>query len=79
MTKLKSDTSEKVTDVLVAANARESNWRQCLRESNRLRLEKLENEAQANTELFNKIMNKWTKAKTEVTPRELTEDLTEQQ
>ncbi|XP_060785447.1 dynein regulatory complex protein 1 [Neoarius graeffei] len=79
MTKLKADGTELVTNILVAADARESKRREELREANRLRLEKLENAAKSSTEKFNEIMNKWTEAKTKAIHQELRDDLRKQQ
>ncbi|XP_053090520.1 dynein regulatory complex protein 1 [Pangasianodon hypophthalmus] len=79
MSKLKAEGTELLTNILVAADARESKRREELREANRLRLEKLENEAKSSTEKFNKIMNKWTEAKSKVVHQELRDDLRKQQ
>ncbi|XP_058247237.1 dynein regulatory complex protein 1 isoform X1 [Hemibagrus wyckioides] len=79
MTKLKADGTELVTNILVAADARELKRREELREANRLRLEKLENEVKSSTEKFNKIMNKWTEAKTKKIHQQLRDDLRQQQ
>lgn len=43
------------------------------------RLEKLENETKSSTEKFNKLMSKWTEAKTKVIHQELRDDLRKQQ
>ncbi|KAK3543638.1 hypothetical protein QTP70_025991 [Hemibagrus guttatus] len=43
------------------------------------RLEKLENEVKSSTEKFNKIMNKWTEAKTKKIHQELRDELRQQQ
>ncbi|XP_058249699.1 dynein regulatory complex protein 1-like [Hemibagrus wyckioides] len=79
MTKLKADGTELVTNILVAADARELKRREKLREANRLRLEKLENEVKSSTEKFNKIMNKLTEAKTMNIPQKLKDELRRQQ
>ncbi|KAK3569517.1 hypothetical protein QTP86_034347 [Hemibagrus guttatus] len=79
MTKLKADGTELVTNILVAADARELKRREELREANRLRLEKLENEVKSSTEKFNKIMNKWTEAKTTKIHQTLRDNLRQQQ
>ncbi|MCJ8732323.1 hypothetical protein PDJAM_G00210080 [Pangasius djambal] len=79
MSKLKAEGTELMTNILVAADARESKRREELREANRLRLEKLENEAKSSTEKFDKIMSKWTEAKTKVIHQELRDDLRKQQ
>lgn len=49
------------------------------RKENRLRLEKLQKEAKSNAELFNNIMDKWTKAKPEVIHKKLRDNLKKQQ
>ncbi|XP_026998042.2 dynein regulatory complex protein 1-like isoform X2 [Tachysurus fulvidraco] len=79
MTKLKADGTELVTNILMVADEREITRREKLREANRLRLEKLENDAKSSTEKFSKIMNKWTEAKTKVIPENLRDDLRKQQ
>ncbi|KAK3569519.1 hypothetical protein QTP86_034350 [Hemibagrus guttatus] len=79
MAKLKADGTELVTNILVAADARELKRREELREANRLRLEKLENEVKSSTEKFNKIMNKWTEAKTTKIHQKLRDNLRQQQ
>ncbi|XP_060732023.1 dynein regulatory complex protein 1-like isoform X1 [Tachysurus vachellii] len=79
MAKLKADGTERVTNILVVADSKELKRREELREANRLRLEKLENEAKSSTEKFSKIMNKWTEAKTKVIHQELRDDLRKQQ
>ncbi|XP_053483644.1 dynein regulatory complex protein 1-like [Ictalurus furcatus] len=79
MNKLKADGTELVTNILVAVDARESKRREELREANRLRLEKLENESKSSTEKFSKLMNKWTEVKTKVIHQELRDDLRKQQ
>ncbi|XP_060732025.1 dynein regulatory complex protein 1-like [Tachysurus vachellii] len=79
MTKLKADGTELVTNILMAADEREITRREKLRKANRLRLEKLENDAKSSTEKFSKIMNKWTKAKTNVIPEKLRDEIRKQQ
>ncbi|KAM9486297.1 dynein regulatory complex protein 1 isoform 1-T1 [Clarias gariepinus] len=79
LAKLKADGTELVTNILVAADARESKRKEELREANRLRLEKLENEAKTSTEKFNNIINKWSEAKTKLIHQELRDDLRKQQ
>ncbi|KAF4088154.1 hypothetical protein AMELA_G00079870 [Ameiurus melas] len=79
MKKLKADSTELVMNILVEADARESKRRDKLREANRQRLEKLENEAKSSTEKFSEIMNKWTEAKTKANHQELGDNLRKQQ
>ncbi|KAF7709286.1 dynein regulatory complex protein 1 [Silurus meridionalis] len=79
MTKLKEESSELVNNILVAGDAKESKRRLEIREASRLRLEKLENEAKSSTERLEKIMNKWTEAKTKKFHQELRDDLNKQQ
>ncbi|KAF5903097.1 dynein regulatory complex protein 1-like, partial [Clarias magur] len=79
LAKLKADGTELVTNILVAADARKAKRREELREANRLRSEKLENEAKSSTEKFNKIINKWSEAKTKLIHQELRDDLRKQQ
>ncbi|XP_060786996.1 dynein regulatory complex protein 1-like [Neoarius graeffei] len=79
MTELKANGADMVTNLLVVADARESKRRAELRRVNRLKLEKLENEAKSGTEKFSKIMKKWTEAETKVIHQELRDDLRKQQ
>ncbi|XP_053485602.1 dynein regulatory complex protein 1-like isoform X2 [Ictalurus furcatus] len=79
MKKLKADSTELVMNILVEADARESKRREKLREANRLRLEKLEDEAKKSSEKFSEIINKWTEAKTKVNHQELGDNLRKQQ
>ncbi|KAM9486854.1 dynein regulatory complex protein 1-like [Clarias gariepinus] len=77
--KLKADGTELVTNVLVKCDARQMKRRVELRAANRLRVEKLENEAKSSTEKFNEIMSKWSEAETKVIHQELRDDLRKQQ
>ncbi|KAI7799695.1 Dynein regulatory complex protein 1 [Triplophysa rosa] len=79
MEKLKSDGLELVTNILVATDARESNRRTDEEEANRLRREKLENEARSSQEKYEEITHKWTEAKMKQTPLDLRDALNSQQ
>lgn len=79
MAKLKSDGLELVTNIQVAADARESDRRTELEEGHRLRREKLENEAKSSQEKFEEINRKWTDAKMKQTPLVLRDALSSQQ
>ncbi|XP_051527681.1 dynein regulatory complex protein 1 [Myxocyprinus asiaticus] len=76
LAKLKSDGLELVTNIQVAADARESNRRTEQEEAFRLRREKLENEAKSSQEKFEEINRKWTDAKI---PQDLRDVLNSQQ
>ncbi|XP_067240141.1 dynein regulatory complex protein 1 [Chanodichthys erythropterus] len=79
MAKLQSDGLELVTNVQVAADARESDRRTEQEEACRLRREKLENEAKSSQEKFEEITRKWTDAKMKQTPLDLRDALNSQQ
>ncbi|KAG1963759.1 dynein regulatory complex protein 1 [Pimephales promelas] len=79
LAKLKSDGLEKVTNIQVAADARESDRRKEHEEACRLRREKLENEAKSSQEKFEEITRKWTDAKMKQTPLHLRDALKNQQ
>ncbi|KAK7150871.1 hypothetical protein R3I93_011965 [Phoxinus phoxinus] len=79
MAKLKSDGLEMVTNIQVAADARESDRRKEQEEACRLRREILENEAKSSQEKFEEITRKWTDAKMKQTPLDLRDALNNQQ
>ncbi|XP_056619622.1 dynein regulatory complex protein 1 [Triplophysa dalaica] len=79
MEKLKTDGLELVTNILVATDARESKRRTDEEEANRLRREKLENEARSSQEKYEEITHKWTEAKMKQTPLDLRDALNSQQ
>ncbi|XP_038052211.1 dynein regulatory complex protein 1-like [Patiria miniata] len=78
LTKLESDGSELVTNVRVAADAREAHRRTEEEEIQRQRNEKLEAEAKAGLERFDEITKKWEQANSRDLPMEL-HDLLKQQ
>ncbi|XP_022104509.1 dynein regulatory complex protein 1-like [Acanthaster planci] len=78
LTKLESDGSELVTNVRVAADAREAHRRTEEEEIQRQRNEKLEAEAKAGMERFDEITKKWEQANSRDLPMEL-HDLLKQQ
>ncbi|XP_072551936.1 dynein regulatory complex protein 1 isoform X2 [Salminus brasiliensis] len=77
--KLQTDGTELVTNILVAADARETKRRAKLEEARRLRNEKLENEAKSSLEKFEEIIQKWTVAKAKEIPQDLRDALKSQQ
>ncbi|XP_067097803.1 dynein regulatory complex protein 1 [Osmerus mordax] len=79
MLNLLSDGTELVTNVMVAADARESQCRAEIEEARRLRVEKLENEAKVSLEKFEEINNKWVVAKMKDIPQDLRDSLLSQQ
>ncbi|XDV42346.1 hypothetical protein PO909_011024 [Leuciscus waleckii] len=79
MAKLKSDGLEMVTNIQVAADARESDRRKEQEEACRLRREILENEAKSSQEKFEEITRKWTDAKMKQIPLDLRDALNNQQ
>ncbi|XP_030626707.1 dynein regulatory complex protein 1 [Chanos chanos] len=79
MTKLQTNGTELVTNILVATDARESQRRKELEEARRLRLEKLENEGKSSYEKFQEINEKWTIAKTKELPQDLRDAQSSQQ
>ncbi|XP_071803917.1 dynein regulatory complex protein 1-like [Asterias amurensis] len=78
LTKLKTDGTELVSNVRVAADAREAHRRTDEEEIQRQRNEKLEAEAKAGLERFEEITKKWEQANTRDLPMEL-HDLLKQQ
>lgn len=78
LVKLKSDGTELVTNVHVAADARESTRRLEEEEQRRQRNEKLEAEAKSATEKFEEITKKWEYALSKEIPQDLNAMLTEQ-
>lgn len=78
LVKLKSDGTELVTNVHVAADARESMRRLEEEEQRRQRNEKLEAEAKSATEKFEEITKKWEYALSKEIPQDLNSMLTEQ-
>lgn len=78
LVKLKSDGTELVTNVHVAADARESTRRLEEEEQRRQRNEKLEAEAKSATEKFDEITKKWEYALSKEIPQDLNAMLTEQ-
>ncbi|KAL7872331.1 hypothetical protein SRHO_G00073140 [Serrasalmus rhombeus] len=79
MVKLQTDGTELVTNILVAADARESKRRAALEEARRLRVEKLENEAKFSLEKFEEVTRKWTVATAKTIPQDLRDALNSQQ
>uniref|UniRef100_A0AAR2IYV3 Dynein regulatory complex protein 1 n=1 Tax=Pygocentrus nattereri TaxID=42514 RepID=A0AAR2IYV3_PYGNA len=79
MVKLQTDGTELVTNILVAADARESKRRAALEEARRLRVEKLENEAKSSLEKFEEVTRKWTAATAKTIPQDLRDALNSQQ
>ncbi|KAL7888783.1 hypothetical protein AOLI_G00037570 [Acnodon oligacanthus] len=79
MVKLQTDGTELVTNILVAADARESKRRAALEEARRLRVEKLENEAKSSLEKFDEVTRKWTVATAKTIPQDLRDALNSQQ
>ncbi|KAL9962962.1 hypothetical protein ACROYT_G032120 [Oculina patagonica] len=78
LVKLKSDGTELVTNVHVAADARESMRRLEEEEQRRQRNEKLEAEAKSATEKFEEITKKWEYALSKEIPQDLNSMLMEQ-
>ncbi|XP_063079139.1 dynein regulatory complex protein 1 [Engraulis encrasicolus] len=76
--KLQGDGTELVTNIQVAADARESQRRDGQEDARRLRLEKLEGEAKCSLEKFEEISKKWSEAKVLEIPQELKEALKKQ-
>ncbi|KAI4875585.1 hypothetical protein NFI96_025459 [Prochilodus magdalenae] len=79
MVKLQTDGTEWLTNILVAADARESKRRAELEEARRLRIEKLENEAKSSLEKCEEVFQKWTTAKAKTIPQDLRDALNSQQ
>ncbi|KAL2082211.1 hypothetical protein ACEWY4_022029 [Coilia grayii] len=76
--KLKIDGTELVSNIQVAADARESQRRDEQEEERRLRLEKLEAEAKSSLEKFEEISKKWSEAKVREIPQQLRDALKSQ-
>ncbi|CAL8315744.1 unnamed protein product [Lota lota] len=76
---LLSDGTQLITNIQVAADAKESQRRTELREARRLQVEKLESEARASMQKFEEITRGWSQAKAKVIPRDLHEALGSQQ
>ncbi|KAG9282476.1 dynein regulatory complex protein 1-like [Astyanax mexicanus] len=79
MLKLQTDGTELVTNILVAADARETKRRAQLAEARRLRNEKLENEAKSSLEKFEEVTQNWPVAKAKEIPQDLRDALKSQQ
>ncbi|KAJ8009536.1 hypothetical protein DPEC_G00089900 [Dallia pectoralis] len=79
MINLQRDGTELVTNIQVAADARECQRRAEMYEASRLRLEKLKNEAKSSLEKFEEITSKWTVAKRKEIPQDLRDCLNSQQ
>ncbi|XP_063158041.1 dynein regulatory complex protein 1 [Candoia aspera] len=79
LAKLLLDGTQLVTNIQVAADARETHRRSEEEELTRQRVEKLENEAKANQDKFDEITAKWASAKQKAIPQELWEALNLQQ
>ncbi|CAL8392151.1 unnamed protein product [Arctogadus glacialis] len=68
---LLSEGTQLITNIQVAADAKESQRRTELREGRRLQEEKLESEARSSMEKFEEITRGWSQAKAKVIPQEL--------
>ncbi|XP_067328322.1 dynein regulatory complex protein 1 [Anolis sagrei] len=79
LAKLLLDGTELVTNIQVAADAREAHRRSEEEELTRQRVEKLENEAKGNQDKFDEITSKWAPAREKVIPQDLWEALNQQQ
>ncbi|XP_030054511.1 dynein regulatory complex protein 1 isoform X2 [Microcaecilia unicolor] len=79
LTKLLTDGTQLVTNIQVAADAREARRRADEQDLKRLRVDKLEHEAKSSMETFEEITQKWTSAKTKEIPQDLWELLNSQQ
>ncbi|KAJ6661168.1 hypothetical protein lerEdw1_015304 [Lerista edwardsae] len=79
LAKLLLDGTQLVTNIQVAADAREAHRRSEEEELSRQRVEKLENEAKANQDKFDEITSKWASAKTKTIPQDLWDLLNLQQ
>ncbi|XP_038252614.1 dynein regulatory complex protein 1 isoform X2 [Dermochelys coriacea] len=79
LAKLLNDGTQLVTNIQVAADARET-WRRAEEdELKRQRLEKLENESKTNQDKFEEITSKWGSAKEKTIPQDLWDVLNQQQ
>ncbi|XP_053314603.1 dynein regulatory complex protein 1 [Spea bombifrons] len=79
LAKLVSDGTQLVTNIQIAADARETQRRADEEELRRLRVEKLDNEAKTSLEKFEDITQKWLSSGTRRVPQELWELLNLQQ
>ncbi|XP_063296850.1 dynein regulatory complex protein 1 isoform X1 [Pelobates fuscus] len=79
LTKLLRDGTELVTNVQIAADARETQRRAEEEELRRLRIEKLDNEAKTSLDKFEEITKKWLSTGTKKIPQEQWELLNSQQ
>ncbi|XP_059584479.1 dynein regulatory complex protein 1 isoform X2 [Alligator mississippiensis] len=79
LAKLLLDGMQLVTNIQVAADARETQRRTEEAELKRQRLEKLDNEAKTNQDKFDEITSKWDSAREKIIPQDLWEVLNQQQ
>ncbi|KAM4600969.1 dynein regulatory complex protein 1 [Polymixia lowei] len=79
MISLQSGGTELVTNIQIAADAKESQRRTEIEEAHRIKVEKLEDEAKSSLEKFEKLTSRWTTAKLKVIPQELQDILNSQQ
>uniref|UniRef100_A0A8D0G7F7 Dynein regulatory complex protein 1 n=1 Tax=Sphenodon punctatus TaxID=8508 RepID=A0A8D0G7F7_SPHPU len=79
LAKLLVDGAQLVTNIQVAADARETHRRAEEDELKRQRFEKLENESKANQDKFDGITSKWNWAKQKIIPQDLWDVLNQQQ
>uniref|UniRef100_A0A8C0J9Z8 Dynein regulatory complex protein 1 n=1 Tax=Chelonoidis abingdonii TaxID=106734 RepID=A0A8C0J9Z8_CHEAB len=79
LAKLLNDGTQLVTNIQVAADARETQRRAEEDELKRQRLEKLENESKTNQDKFEEITSKWGSAKEKTIPQDLWDLLNQQQ
>ncbi|XP_031731308.1 dynein regulatory complex protein 1 isoform X2 [Anarrhichthys ocellatus] len=79
MINMQRDLMTLVTNIQVAADAKESMRRTELEEARRIRLERLENEVKSSQEIFQEITRGWSIAKQKVIPQDLQEALNNQQ
>ncbi|XP_075940146.1 dynein regulatory complex protein 1 [Anarhichas minor] len=79
MINMQRDLTTLVTNIQVAADAKESMRRTELEEARRIRLERLENEVKSSQEIFQEITRGWSIAKQKVIPQDLQEALNNQQ
>ncbi|XP_075782059.1 dynein regulatory complex protein 1 [Pelodiscus sinensis] len=79
LAKLLHDGTQLVTNIQVAADARETHRRAEEDELKRQRLEKLENESKTNQDKFEEITSKWGSAREKTIPQDLWEVLNQQQ
>ncbi|CAL8318052.1 unnamed protein product [Merluccius merluccius] len=79
VTNLLSDGTKLITNLQVAADAKESRRRTDLRAARRLQVQKLESEARSSMQRFEEITGGWSQAKAKVIPQDLHEALGSQQ